>query len=44
MKALRAVGLGFDKIAAALNVEGIEPRQGKQWWGLAMNKILTREN
>jgi hypothetical protein len=44
MKELRAAGLGFDKIAAALNAEGIKPRRGKQWWGLAVNKILTRSN
>jgi len=43
MKELRASGLGFDRIAAALNGEGIKPRRGKQWWGLAVNKVLTRK-
>jgi hypothetical protein len=32
MKALRADGLGFDKIEAALNAERIKPRRGEQWW------------
>ncbi len=42
MKELRASGLGFDRIAARLNEEGVKPRRGKQWWGLAVNKILSR--
>ncbi|MEO8593817.1 MAG: recombinase family protein [Candidatus Solibacter sp.] len=42
MKELRATGMGFDRIAAALNAEGILPRRGKQWWGLSVNKVLTR--
>jgi DNA invertase Pin-like site-specific DNA recombinase len=41
MNALRASGMGFDRIAAALNVEGIKPRRGEKWWGLTVNKILT---
>src|ERR1035438_1929655 len=41
MKALRASGMGFDKIAVALNAEGIKPRRGKKWWGLTVNNILT---
>src|SRR5262249_26798032 len=44
MKTLRVGGIGFDKIAATLNAAGIKPRRGKQWWGLAVNKILTRES
>ncbi|MCU1336353.1 MAG: Resolvase, N-terminal domain [Bryobacterales bacterium] len=40
MCALRADGLGFDRIAAKLNAEGISPRRGRQWWGLTVNKIL----
>jgi hypothetical protein len=43
MKELRAASMGFDNIAAALNTEGINPRRGKQWWGLAVNKVLARE-
>ncbi len=42
MKQLRASGLGFDRIATKLNAEAIRPRRGKQWWGLAVNKILSR--
>jgi DNA invertase Pin-like site-specific DNA recombinase len=42
MKALRTTGIGFDRIAATLNAEGIKPRRGERWWGLAVNKILTR--
>jgi DNA invertase Pin-like site-specific DNA recombinase len=41
MKALRASGMGFDRIAAALNAEGIRPRRGEKWWGLTVNNILT---
>jgi len=41
MKALRASGMGFDRIAATLNVEGVKPRRGEKWWGLTVNKILT---
>jgi DNA invertase Pin-like site-specific DNA recombinase len=42
MKELRATGLGFDRIAEALNAEGIAPRRGKKWWGLSVNKVLSR--
>jgi len=42
MKALRAEGLGFDRIAAKLNEEGIAPRRGARWHGCAVNKILSR--
>jgi hypothetical protein len=41
MKALRAQGLGFDRIAAALNAQSIAPRRGQRWHGLTVNKILT---
>ena len=41
MKVLRAEGLGFDRVAAALNVEAIKPRRGARWHGLTVNKILT---
>jgi DNA invertase Pin-like site-specific DNA recombinase len=42
MKKLRAEGLGFDRIAARLNQEGLKPRSGKQWFGGIVNRILTR--
>jgi DNA invertase Pin-like site-specific DNA recombinase len=41
MKALRATGLGFDRIAAQMNVEGLKTRTGARWHGLVVNRILT---
>ena len=41
MKALRATGLGFDRIAAQLNTEGRKTRTGAPWHGLVVNRILT---
>jgi DNA invertase Pin-like site-specific DNA recombinase len=41
MKALRAEGLGFDRIAAKLNGEGVSTRTGKPWHGVVVNRILT---
>lgn len=41
MKALRTSGMGFDRIAAQLNAEGIKPRLGERWHGLVINRILT---
>jgi DNA invertase Pin-like site-specific DNA recombinase len=41
MKQLRADGLGFDRIAAAMNAEGLKPRQGERWHGLVVNRLLT---
>ena len=41
MRDLRIGGLGFDRIAATLNAEGIMPRRGSRWHGLTVNKILT---
>jgi DNA invertase Pin-like site-specific DNA recombinase len=42
MRALRSEGLGFDRIAAALNAEGRAPRAGKRWGGFTVNCILSR--
>jgi DNA invertase Pin-like site-specific DNA recombinase len=42
MNELRASGKGFDAIAITLNGEGIPPRRGTQWFGSAVNKILSR--
>jgi DNA invertase Pin-like site-specific DNA recombinase len=42
MQALRSEGLGFDRIAARLNDEGIKPRRGKKWHGYGVNLILSR--
>ena len=42
MKALRGEGLGFDRIAAKLNAEGVATRTtGKAWHGVVINRILT---
>jgi DNA invertase Pin-like site-specific DNA recombinase len=41
MKELRLAGLGFDRIAAQMNAEGLETRTGKPWHGLVVNRILT---
>lgn len=41
MKALRAEGLGFDRIAARLNSEGLSARSGGKWHGLVVNRILA---
>jgi DNA invertase Pin-like site-specific DNA recombinase len=43
MRALRNDGLGFDRIAAALNAEGVQPRRGARWHGCAVNGILSRQ-
>ncbi|HEY1946487.1 MAG TPA: recombinase family protein [Bryobacteraceae bacterium] len=42
MKALRDTGLGFDRIAAQMNSEGIETRTRGRWHGLMINRILSR--
>lgn len=41
MKALRADGLGFDRIAACLNEEKIPTRTGRPCHGVVINRILT---
>ena len=41
IKALRAEGLGFDRIAAKLNAEGVPTRTGKRWHGVVVNRILS---
>lgn len=42
MRQLRAEGLGFDRIAKALNTRGITPRRGEKWGGNTVNVILSR--
>jgi hypothetical protein len=34
MMELREASLGFDRIAAELNTEGLKPRSGEKWYGL----------
>jgi DNA invertase Pin-like site-specific DNA recombinase len=41
MKALRAEGLGFDRIAECMNTEGVPTRTGRRWHGIVVNRILT---
>lgn len=41
MRALRAEGLGYDRIAEVLNSEGLKPRAGVRWWGKTVNNILS---
>jgi DNA invertase Pin-like site-specific DNA recombinase len=43
MRALRAEGMGYDRIAEVLNAEGRKPRiEGGRWWGKTVNGILSR--
>jgi DNA invertase Pin-like site-specific DNA recombinase len=42
MRALRGEGLGFDRLAAQLNAEGLQTRKGTPWHGYAINRILGR--
>ncbi len=44
MKALRADGLGFDRIATQMNAEGIATRTRGKWHGVVVNRILSAEN
>jgi DNA invertase Pin-like site-specific DNA recombinase len=41
INALRAEGMGFDRVAAKLNEEGVPTRTGKPWHGGVINRILT---
>ena len=41
--ALRNEGLGFDRIAARLNAEGVPTRTKKAWHGIVVNRILTAQ-
>ena len=41
MKALKATGLGFDRVATQMNAEGLKTRTGARWHGLVVNRILT---
>lgn len=41
MQALRAEGLGFDRIARRLNEDGVATRSRGRWHGLMINQILT---
>lgn len=41
MKALRADGLAYERIAERLNAEGVPTRTGKRWHGVVINRILA---
>jgi DNA invertase Pin-like site-specific DNA recombinase len=43
MKALRAEGLGFDRIAARMNAEGLQTRTRGHWHGVMVNRILRAQ-
>ena len=43
MRELRDAGMGFDRIAEALNAEGPKPRIGQRWWGKTINNILSAQ-
>lgn len=42
MKELRTSGLGFDRIAAAMNEAGLPTRSGSRWHGQVVNRILRQ--
>jgi hypothetical protein len=41
MRLLREKGLGFDRIAAELNKQGVPTRSRKVWHGVVVNRILA---
>jgi hypothetical protein len=40
IKELRGAALAVDKIADALNIEGIKPRAGVRWHATSVRRIL----
>lgn len=40
--ALRADGLAMDKIADAVNVEGLKPKYGAKWYGSSVRNVIRR--
>jgi hypothetical protein len=42
IREMRAGGMSLERIADALNAEGVKPREGAQWWGSAVNGVLRR--
>jgi len=40
MKALRRDGLAVDKVAGALNSEGLKPRAGRIWYATSVYRVL----
>lgn len=44
MKQLRQGGLAIDKIAATLNIQGVKPRTGLQWYATSVYRVLKVSN
>ncbi len=44
MRALRAEGVAYDKLAAQLTSEGFATRKGTAWHGFSVQRILARTN
>lgn len=42
MQAMRSNGMSFDRIADALNTEGVKPKRGERWYGSSVNNVLRR--
>ena len=42
MRALRAAGTAYDKLAELLTVEGFRTRKGTAWHGYSVQRILAR--
>lgn len=42
IRALRDSGLGYDRIAAKLNDDGVKSRFGGMWYGATVNRILCK--
>jgi len=40
---LRATGMALDKIALALNAEGLKPKYGQRWHGSSVSNVLKRK-
>ena len=43
MKALRMANLPYDKIAATLNLEGLEPRTAARWYAGVVRRVLVAQ-
>lgn len=44
MKALRAAGIAYDKLAEQLTAEGFTTRKGTAWHGFSVQRILARQS
>jgi intein-encoded DNA endonuclease-like protein len=39
---LRSSGMALDKIALALNEEGLKPKYGARWYGSSVSNVIRR--